>query len=280
MTSPAIVPLLEPQSAMKLFLRRVWAICLRQTYLYTGSWPRILQMMYWPMVNILAWGFTSFYVMKKMAGASVIANTFIAGVLLNEVFMRTNFTMIVLFLEEFWSRNLGHLFASPLTLTDYTVGLITSAIVCMVLSIIPAMMVAYWLFGFSVLSFGWVLAVFLFLLAFNGCWYGLLVLSMLFRFGVAAEWLGWMSIYLLTPLIAPFYPVSVLPRSLQYISWCLPGTYVFESMKSILNGNDLHADYLWISLGLNCIYLIVASLVFSRAYRSAQKRGGILQVGE
>jgi ABC-2 type transport system permease protein len=278
-TQPEIAPL-EAQSSGLLFTRRLWAVFFRHACLYIGSWPRILQLVYWPMINILAWGFTSFYIVKKMTGAAIIGNVLVGGVLLNEVFMRTNFMMVILFLEEIWSRNLGHLFASPLKLMDYTFSIIGTSLICMTISIIPAMAVAQWLFGFSILSFGWPLAAFYVLLAFNGFWYGLLVLAMLLRYGPAAEWLGWMSIYLLTPLIAPYYPVSILPSAMQYVSWSLPATYVFESMKSVVGGGDLHGENLWIALVLNCVYLVLASFVFRAAYRSAQRRGGILQVGE
>ena len=79
-------------------------------------------MMYWPLINMLSWGFSSLYIVKKLTGVTVIAGTFVGGVLLNEIFMRTTMTILVLFLEEIWSRNLGHLFASPLKLLNYSIG--------------------------------------------------------------------------------------------------------------------------------------------------------------
>jgi ABC-2 type transport system permease protein len=263
-----------------LFLRRIWGLMLRHIYLHIGSWPRIVEMMYWPLINMLSWGFTSLYVVKRLTGATILQDLLVGGVLLNEIFTRTSLTMLVLFLEEVWSRNLGHLFASPMKFSDYTVGLVITALTRMGLSVIPAMFVAKYLFGFSILSLGWPLVAFIGLLTLNGCWYGLLVMAMLFRYGLAAEWLGWMSIWLLTPLVAPYYPVSILPHAMQYISWSLPATYVFESMKSIMGGNGVHADYLWISLALNTLYLVLAGFVFRQAYRGALRRGGILQVGE
>jgi ABC-2 type transport system permease protein len=278
--SPAIAAAPPEARTRLLLLRRLWAIFIRHAYLYIGSWPRLLQLMYWPMINILAWGFTSFYIVKKFSGAAIIANVLVGGVLLNEIFMRMNFLMIILFLEEIWSRNLGHLFASPIKFSEYTFGLILTALICMTLSVIPAMIVAQWLFGFSILSFGWPLAPMLALLALNGCWYGLLILAMLFRFGLAAEWLGWMSIYLLTPFMAPYYPVSILPPALQYISWSLPATYVFDAMKQLLNGGALDTHDLWMALALNIVYSVFAAIIYTAAYRSAQRRGGILQVGE
>jgi ABC-2 type transport system permease protein len=67
---------------------------------------------------------------------------------------------------------------------------------------------------------------------------------------------------------------------MQYISWSLPATYVFDVMKQLINQHTLHTEYLWIAFALNLFYLALASFIFYRAYLSAQKRGGILQVGE
>lgn len=263
-----------------LFLRRLWGLTLRHAYLHIGSWPRLIEMLYWPIINMSVWGFTSLYLIRQWTDAAIIGSLFVGGVLLAEVFVRTSITMLLLFLEEIWSRNLGHLFASPMTFFDYSVGLIGVALVRMALGVIPAMIVAKFLFGFSILSYGWPLAAFIVLLVLNGFWYGLLILSMLFRYGLAAEWMAWMSTWLIIPIVAPYYPVSILPQGVQVVSWALPATYVFESVKILVDQHELRVDYLLISLGLNIFYLAVAGLVFYLAYQGARKRGGILQVGE
>jgi len=270
----------KPQSPVVLFLRRIWALVLRHVYLHIGSWPRIVEMMYWPAINMLAWGFTGFYIGRKLSGASVMTDALVAGVLLSEFVLRVSVTVLMLFLEEIWSRNLGHLFASPIRFFDYVVGLVSVSLVRTSLAIMPAIIVAFYLFGFSLLSLGWPLAGYIPLLALNGCWYGMLIVAMLLRFGMAAEWMAWMATWLVIPLIAPYYPVSILPHGLQIISWSLPATYVLESMKSQLAGNGVRTDYLLIALGLNAVYFVLAGFILNRAYQGARQRGGLLQVGE
>ena len=271
--------MLEPRP-MHLFLRRLLALLLRHVYLYLGSWPRLVEMIYWPMINILMWGFVSLYLLHQFSSAVIIANVFLAGVLLSEIPLRSNMGMMVLFLEEIWSRNLGHLFASPLRLSNYIASVIGLSFMRTTIALIPAILTAKYLFGFSLFSFGWPLLLYILLLLMSGWWLGLLVLSLLLRFGIAAEWIGWMSSWLLIPLIAPYYPVSILPHWLQGISWSLPATYVFESMKSLLNNGELHGDYLWISFGLNIFYFTLSSVIFYKSYQGARRRGGLLQVGE
>jgi ABC-2 type transport system permease protein len=230
---PVIVtPEPKGQTSLILFTRRLWALVLRHVYLHIGSWPRLVEMLYWPVINMLVWGFTGLYIAKNLSNAVLIGDAMVGGVLLSEVVLRVSITLLILFLEEIWSRNLGHLFASPIRFFDYMVGLLFVCCLRVTLALTLAVIAAKWLFGFSLFSLGWPLVGYIPLLVMNGAWCGLLLLALLFRYGLAAEWMAWMGTWLLIPLIAPYYPVSILPHGLQIISWMIPATYVLESMKA------------------------------------------------
>jgi ABC-2 type transport system permease protein len=278
LTSHAIAQPSTPYGT--LFFRRIWGLMLRHYYLHSGSWPRIVEMLYWPVINMVLWGFTSAFLIKSFTNATIVGSSLIASVLLVEVFVRVSTNLLVLFLEEIWSRNLGHLFASPLTFSNYIGGITLVSFLRTIIAMTPAILLALFLFDFSLFSLGWPVTLYIALLAFNGCWYGLLLLSLLLRFGLAAEWVAWMGSMLLTPLIAPYYPVSVLPHALQMVSYSLPATYVFESVKAQLNQQPLPYNELLTAFALNVMYFIIASVIFWLSYRGAQKRGGLLQVGE
>ena len=280
MTSPATVP--QPfKPARFLFPRHLLALALRHLYLCVESWPRLIEIMYWPTINILMQGFISLYVAQKMGvTAASVATIFIAGALFCEVLLRTGQGMMILFMEEVWSRNLGHLFASPLPFFHYSFSIMLLGFTRMAIAIIPAAFISAWLFNFNMFDMGVALAYYIPLLILNGWWMGLLIISMILWLGLAAEWLTWMSIWLLIPMIAPYYPVSVLPPLLQYVSWSLPATYVFESIKSLITTHELHGDYLVTALFLNIGYLIAAGLIFNIAHRNARRQGRLLQNGE
>lgn len=276
MTSPATA--LDAPSPSPL--RRIYGIALRHLYLYRGSWPRLVEMMYWPIINISLYGFLSLTLMQRFGHADIMTDTFLAGLMLLEIQTRAVMGALIMYMEEVWSRNLGHLFASPLRLRDYAAALVTLCTMRCVICVIPAFIAVYYLFDFSILRLGWHLPLYVVLLCMNGWWYGLMIVSLLMRFGLAAEWLGWMSTWLLLPFMAPYYPVSVLPHAFQIISWSLPGTYVFESMKAQLATGSPRFDYLGIALILNLLYFAVSLLVLNGAYRSAKNSGGLLQMGE
>jgi ABC-2 type transport system permease protein len=281
LTSPATAPLpFKPPAPAVLLLRRIMALALRHIYLHLGSWPRIVEMMYWPLVNLSGWGFTSLYLTKKFANAEALGSTMIAGVVLVEFFLRPSVTALMMFMEELWSRNLGHLFASPIQVCEYALGLITVALLRTALALIPFFIVAYYLFGFSPLSLGWPMLTFASLLLLNGCIYGLMIVTVILRYGLAAEWLAWMATWLLIPFFAPYYPLSILPYGFQVVAHALPPTYVLESMKSLIGEGELHPENLVTALGLTVVYGFIAAFVFWRAYQSARRRGGLLQSGE
>jgi len=232
------------------------------------------------MLNIALFGFVSLSIVRHFGHADVMTDAYLGGLLLAEILTRTVMAMMVMYMEEVWSRNLGHLFASPLRLRDFIAGLMGLSMTRCLIAVVPAFVVVSLLFDFSALKLGWILPIYAALLCFSGWWYGLMILSLLMRFGLAAEWLGWMSTWLLMPFMAPYYPVSILPKAFQIISWMLPGTYIFESMKIQLATGLARLDYLGIALGLNCVYFIASVWVFIRAYESAKDTGGLLQMGE
>lgn len=275
MTSPAIA---QPETSSPF--NRIYALALRHIYLHLGSWPRILEMMYWPLINMCMWGFTSFYITRKLNHTDQISQTLVAGVVLTEVYIRPTVTTLMLFLEEQWSRNLGHLFASPLRVYEYAVGLVAVALIRSGIALIPVFLVAHYGFGYSMLNLGWALAVFLPLLALSGSCTGLIIISLLLRFGMAAEWLAWMATWSLIPFFGPYYPISVLPKILQYIAVILPPMHVFASMQSIIAGGDPQIEHLFLGSALLLLYGILAASLFALSYRSAKKRGGLLQSGE
>ncbi|MDE2029589.1 MAG: ABC transporter permease, partial [Alphaproteobacteria bacterium] len=152
MTSPALEAV-----APNPFPRRLKALALRHIYLYVESWPRLVEMMYWPMLNMALFGFVSLSMVRYLGHTSVLSSAYLSGVMLAEIVMRTVMAIMIMYMEEVWSRNLGHLFASPLRLRDYIASLMTLGTVRCIVSVAPAYLVVYYLFHYSILSLGWML---------------------------------------------------------------------------------------------------------------------------
>ena len=53
--------------------RRIWAMILRHLYVLRRSWPRIIELAYWPVMQILLWGFITQFLSQH---SSLIAQAF------------------------------------------------------------------------------------------------------------------------------------------------------------------------------------------------------------
>lgn len=260
--------------------QRIGALILRHYYLFRGSWPRILEMAYWPTINMLVWGLTSQFLAGNSSWVAQAGGVFIGAVLLWDVLFRGNLGVALAFLEEMWSRNLGQLFVSPLRPIELVAAMLAMSLLRTTVGILPAALLAIPMFDFSIFQLGWPLLAFYANLLFFGSVMGLGVSSLVLRFGLGAESLAWVLIFALAPISCIYYPVSVLPTWLQPVAWALPSTHVFEGLRASLLGQGFDNDHFLAALGLNALYAIGAAGLFLHVFQTARKKGLLLNVGE
>ena len=69
-------------SPVRLSLRRIWAMLLRHLYLFRASWPRLFDLIYWPTVQLVMWGFLQVFLATESSFFAQAAGLFIGAVLL------------------------------------------------------------------------------------------------------------------------------------------------------------------------------------------------------
>ena len=261
--------------------RRVWGMMYRHLALYRRSWPRLLELAYWPTLQMCIWGFTSTYIASRMAvGGQVAIGVLLGGVLLWEVALRSQMGVAISFLEEIWSRNLGHVFVSPLRPWELVAALIGMSFLRMAAGVVPAALLAWALYAFNIFAMGPVLVLLALNLMVMGWWVSLGVVSLILRHGAGAEALAWSVLFGLTPFAAVFYPVAVLPAGFQAVALALPAAHVFEGMRATLADGTMPWGHLAWACGLNALWLVAASLLFARQFRVARERGALMSIGE
>jgi ABC-2 type transport system permease protein len=261
--------------------RRIWGMLYRHLALYRRSWPRLLELAYWPVLQMCIWGFTARFLAARMgSGAAVAGATLLGGVLLWEVALRSQMGVAISFLEELWSRNLGHVFVSPLRPWELVAALIGMSMIRMLAGVVPAILLAWGLYAFNLFALGPVLVLFFANLMIMGWWVALGVVSLILRHGAGAEALAWSVLFGLTPISAVFYPVAVLPRVLQPVAWAIPAAHVFEGMRGVLLNGVIRWDHLAAAFALNAVWLLAAGLLFARQFHQARVRGALLSIGE
>jgi ABC-2 type transport system permease protein len=261
--------------------RRIWGLMYRHLALYRRSWPRVLELMYWPVLQMLVWGFvTAWLASVQNNTASVTAGVLLGGVLLWEVTLRSQMGFAISFLEEIWSRNLGHIFVAPLRPHELVAGLVAMSMLRTAIGVGPAILLAFLLYGFGIWTLGPVLVLYFAALMAMGWAVALGVTALILRHGAGAEALAWGVLFGLAPFSAVFYPVSVLPSWLQPISLAIPATHVFEGMRAALLDGQLAWDHLAYAFALDLIWLGLAAWLFMAQFQAARVRGALMNIGE
>lgn len=253
---------------------------LRYVYVLRSSWPRVLELAYWPTVQMILWGFISQFLAGNSSWVAQAAGVLIAAVLLWDVMFRGQLGVSLPFFEEMYSRNLGHLFVSPLRPYEMVCALLVISLIRTLIGVGTAALLAIPLYHYSIFSMGLPLLAFFVNLLVMAWSIGLLVAALVMRYGLGAESLAWVAVFAVAPLSAIYYPVSVLPPWLQEVAYFLPSSHVFEGMRAVLFEHRFPLHTLAIAVLLNLVYLGVGVAVFLWAFHVARQRGLLLQVGE
>lgn len=254
---------------------RINALLFRHLYLYQRSVPRLMDVLYWPVMALILWGFLSVYLEKiNLSGVSVLT-VLLGAIFLWELLDQSQRTVSIAFLEETWERNLLNIFVSPLRVSEFLastaiLGLVRIGLVGTVLGIL-----SFVLYRFNIFEFGFYLAPFVLNLLFFGWCLGLFTTGIILRFGTSAQVLAFGFIFLIQPFSAVFYPVSALPDFFQKIAYLLPSTYVFEGMRAVISTGTLHVRDLMFSFAANLIYACLVLTFFYKMFARVKANGSL-----
>ena len=254
-------------------LRPIAGIVLRQVYLLRGSPVRVFPMVTWVAIDIVLWGFITRY-LNAVSGSGVnFVPTLLGAVLLWDFCTRIMQGVMTAFLEDVWSRNFLNLFASPLSISEYIAGLVITSILTSTIGLIVMLILATAVFHLQFFALGASLAAFLMVLFVFGITLGIFGCAIVLRLGPASEWLLWPLPALLSPFAAVFYPLSVLPRWMQWGAYALPPAYVFEGMRSLLNEHAFPHRLLVQGAAVAAAELLLAGWTYAHVYRRAVRSG-------
>ena len=259
---------------------KIYGLSLRHIYLIKGSFPRILDLIYWPSIQVFLWGFISeFFTMSSSYYSNTVGIILTAAILYDFLF-RSSISYNMMFLEEIWSRNFTNLFIAPIKISEIIAALTITAIFRTLIGLVPAVLLAIPLFGVSIFKLGIPLIFLLISLYIFGISLGLLVTAGLLRFGPSFENIAWASLFFLAPLGCIYYPLEILPNILQIIAKGLPLVHIFEEMRNILINQSVNNLEIFKSILISVFYFTFGVIIFYAAYYGAKKKGTLINIGE
>ena len=260
--------------------KRIKGLFLRHFYLIRSSVPRIIDLIYWPTIQIILWGFISKFFSLNASSLNYGVGVILSAAILYDFLFRSSISFNMLFLEEIWSRNFTNLFVSPIKISEIIVALTITALVRALIGIVPAVLIISPFFEFSIFNLGFTLIILLANLYLFGISLGLLVSSGLLKYGPAFENIAWSSLFLLAPIGCVYYPITILPDWLQMVAKFFPLVYIFEGARAILIENTLIYSYFLKSSLINIFYFILSIIIFNLSFLSAKKNGNLVNIGE
>lgn len=252
---------------------RIYALLLRYLYLYPRSVPRILDIFFWPITDLLIWGFLTLYLQSAQSDVPYFGKMLLGALILWNFTNRSQQGISIAFLEEIWEKNLINIFVTPISLKEFLAATILVGLAR--IAVLGAFLgtAAFLMFHFNILSFGWYLVPFILNLFVFGWVLGLFATSIIMRFGQSAQVLAFTLTVILMPFAAVFYPVSILPPVVKQISLALPISHVFEGMRNVILQQSLAFDTLLLAGVLNIVWLVLALFLFFYMFDDMREKG-------
>jgi len=259
-------------------LHRITAILIRHLYLYKRSFPRLMDIFYWPIMDLLVWGFFSAYLAGTNLDDFNVVSVLLGALIFWNLLSQSQKAVSVSFLEDVWEKNLLNIFVTPLRVSEFLIATSILAIIRIALIITVMGALAIFLYQFNIFQFGFYLIPFLINLLLFGSILGIFIMAILLRYGQQAQILAFGFIFLIQPVSAVFYPVSALPTALQYVAAFIPASYIFEGMRSVVATGSFSFSDLFLAFATNAVYLVLSVVFFYYMFARAKRRGSLLKL--
>jgi ABC-2 type transport system permease protein len=259
-------------------LTTIRGLILRYIYIYRRSIPRLIEMLFWPTMDLLVWGFLTVH-MTQLTGSTTV--TYLIGAMIFwDILYRSAQGISISFLEDIWARNTLNIFVAPVRLSEfiiatYIVGFLKTSFIVLMLSFL-----ALWIYDFNLALHGIAILPLFANLMMMGWAIGMVTMALIMRYGQGVEALAWGIPFLIQPFAAVFYPIDVLPAWMQTIGLTMPAAYVFEGMRQIIAHPGTFPTALFMKATLlNLLWLLGAALFTRALYQSSRRYGHLAKFG-
>ncbi len=257
---------------------RIEAVMMRHVYEARRNIDRITDMVYWPVLDIIVWGFFTIYLARGNRLEPGIVSFLLGAAILWGMFFAFQRDMAVGFLDELWSRNLINLFSTPLSVSEYLCGLVVVNLFKVAVGVAAAAVIAWACYAFNIFPMLPAFLPYIVNLMLFALTLGVLITGLIFRYTTRIQGLAWSFAGLLQPVSCVFYPLSALPRPLRAVAWVLPTMHAFEGMRQVLAGRGFSPLHFWWAIGLNAGYFALAVVFFRWIFEAARARGLLVKL--
>lgn len=253
-------------------IRRIYGFSLRHLYPLKRDFDLLTDMLYWPVIDIILWGVTSQWLSTGQGNSQAIT-TVLMGLIFWNIIWRSQSEISRNLIDEIWNNNLVNLFSTPLSLKEWVFGVLLLSLMKMIFTISFIVPIIYILYAVNLFMLGWWVIPFFIGAIITGWWVGFISAGIVIYWGPKVQTVVWTLPAILLPFSVVFFPLAILPTFLHPISFMLPTTYIFESIRAIILSDQINLNYLIISFGLNFLYLGLAVSWFVSQFNKSVQLG-------
>ncbi|GMU19701.1 MAG: hypothetical protein AMXMBFR12_08930 [Candidatus Babeliales bacterium] len=247
-------------------------VMLRSIRLWKHDINYSLIALYWPLLDILIWGFLGSW-MQKTQNIPHFAAVTLLGILLLQFAFRAPNAILMGFLEEIWANNVTNLFSLPLRLSEWIIGVILFTALVSTGVAFFSILLMWLLYDIALTKILFAFLVFAPPLFICGIWLGFLGLQIVVAFGKRAQEIGFILVWFFAPFSGGFYPIEALPHWAQTISAFLPMSYLLEGMRNyILSGTNPMPNLIK-GYTMAILYAAIAIALFVYAFNRSKVKG-------
>jgi ABC-2 type transport system permease protein len=251
---------------------RINALLLKYWYITKNRWDRLFDLFYWPLIDLLVWGFATIYI-RQLSQVNLLSSI-LGGIIIWMFVWRSSQDIAVFTLEDFWTRNLFNLFSSPITTSEFISSILIFSLLRSIVTFSFMTGMAFLIYSLNLFSIGvFNIVVFSLALLIIGWALGVFITGIIFKFGERIQVLAWSVVWGLQPFSCVFYPLSSLPSWAQKIAYYNPITHVFENLRAVVFGNPINWYGVLYSFVGGIVLLILALVFLGFSIEKARKNG-------
>jgi ABC-2 type transport system permease protein len=260
-------------------IKRVKTIVLRYVLLHVRAPARLLDIFFWPVMELFLWGFFTVYMRNNNldpSGRMLIM--LINALFFWDLLFRSQQAVSIAFMEELWTRNVMNLLISPLKSWEWVAGSCLYGVIKTFVIVATLMLLAAGLYRFQPGALGFTFIPLAANLLLMGWSMGLLTTGLLLRWGHGAEALVWGVPFLVQPFSAIFYPLSVYPAWLRPLCLLLPSTHAMEGMREAIATGGFPWGHFNAALGINLVGMMLCAAFYARMLERGRVNGQIVRM--
>jgi ABC-2 type transport system permease protein len=253
--------------------KRVLASLLHSWYHMTHTMETWVDLFWNSSLQMLVFAFIATGFADPLQGTYIVV-----GLVFWNIIWSAQYGITVGVLWEIWSQSLSSLFISPLTLEEFLAGQAISGVVKACIAVLVTSVIGGLIYHFSLAVFGWELVIYFIELFLFGIAMGMIVLSLIFKWGIDVQSFSWSIVYLIQPFGAVFYPISTLPSQIRWVAYGIPTAYIFETIRGQLKNGRVNWEYIGIATVLNIVYLLVSYFLLKKSFFASKRSGAFARL--